>query len=274
MIRSAALAIATLSFGCAATAPMLAEPRLVREGDVRFQLGAAAAAPVGGDIAAVNAGRQQIGSGDAPITNDAKTTREILPAVAVGFGPRPGVAPVVRATLSLTREIEANVHYSGRDAHVGGRYLVWESRSADAGAWTFSVGADGHVLLMGRPSDGYLNASSESVRGYGVAAPVLFGWQSDAGLLIGYVGALVGYERVTASVLYAPTAAGPSNGKDLVIGRVHVTGTVGVGVGFRRVRAIVELGMRRDFIDARLGDESQKVALISLTPAFAIGINF
>ncbi len=253
---------------------MLAEPRLVRESDVRFQLGGAAAAPVGGDLDAIQAGRQRLDAAEGAPPDDPTVTRALLPATVVGFGARPGVAPVVRTTLSLSKVFEASLHYGGRDARVGGRYLLWESRSADAGAVTLSIGGDGHVLLRGRPEDGYLNGvASENVRGFGVQAPLLLGWQSDAGLLIAYVGALVGYERITGQIAFTGRT-GTAPAKDVVIGRAHVTGTLGIGLGFRRVRVIVECGARRDFIDARIGDESANVALISLTPAFAFGVSF
>lgn len=265
------LAVASVALGCAATSPMLAEPRIVREGDVRFQVGAAAVAPVGGDLAAVRAGRERL---DAPevVNDDPATTQALLPAIAIGFAARPGVAPVMRATMSLSKDLEANVHYSGRDAHVGARYLLWERRSEDAGALTLSIGGDGHALLRGRPQDGYINATSETVRGWGVAVPAILGYQSDAGLFIAYVGALVGYERISATILYQKASAVASH--DLTLGRLHVTGTAGIGVGFRRVRVILELGVRRDSIAAKLGDETRNVGLISLTPAFALGINF
>lgn len=272
--RLATLAVAAASLGCAATAPLLAEPRLVREGDVRLQVGGAAAAPVGGDLDAIRAGRQQLDAAEIPPPDDEKTTRELLPATVVGFGARPGVAPVVRTTLSLSKQIEASLHYGGRDARVGGRYLLWESRSVDAGATTLSIGGDGHVLLRGRPEDGYLNGvASQNVRGYGVAAPIILGWQSDGGLLIAYAGAMVGYERVTGTIAFTGRT-GTAPARDVVIGRVHVTGTLGIGMGFRRVRVILELGARRDFINAKIGDESARVALISLTPAFAFGVSF
>lgn len=270
MIRVAALA--SLTLGCAATAPMLAEPRLVRESDVRFQVGAAGVAPIGGDLAAIRAGRDRLNAPEV-VDDGAATTQAILPAVAAGFSARPGVAPVTRATLSLSKSIEGSVHYSGRDAHVAGRYLIFESRSTDAGATTLSVGADGHAILQGRPQDGYITATSETVRGYGLAVPVLLGWQSDANLVIAYAGALVGYERVTAKILYEKPGSNTVT-RDMVLGRLHVTGTLGLGVGFRRVRAIVELGIRRDTIDARIGDQSKTVGILSLTPAFAFGVNF
>jgi len=272
-MRLAALAcLWAFSSGCAATMPVLAEPRLVREGEVRFQVGAAAATPVAGDTEAVNAGRDRLAAPEV-VRDDRPTTELVLPAVAAGFASRPGVAPVTRATLRLSREVEANMHFGGRDAHLGARYLVWEARSADAGAATFSVGLDGHALLQGRSTDSYINATSETVRGFGGAVPLILGWQSDAGLLIAYLGAIVGYERITARVLTEqPDTTITSRG--LTLGRFHTTGTLGVGVGFRRVRVIVEMGVRRDSIHGELGDVSQTITLWSLTPAFSAGFNF
>jgi len=259
------------SLGCAATMPMLAEPRILREGDVRFQAGAAAATPIAGDEAAVRAGRERLSSPEI-VGDDPATTQTVLPAVAAGFAARPGVAPVTRATMSLSKSVEASLHFSARDAHVAGRYLLWEHRSLDAGAMTFTAGADGHALLQARSTDGYINATSETVRGYGIAAPFILGWQSDAGLLIAYLGAIVGYERITGRVLTEKPDG--FSARALTLGRFHLSGTVGVGVGFRRVRVIAECGVRRDAIGAKLGDESRNLALWSLTPAFSVGFNF
>jgi len=272
-MRLAALAcLLAVSSGCAATMPLLAEPRLIREGEVRFQAGAAAATPIAGDGDAIRAGRDRLAAPEV-VGDDRPTTELVLPAVAAGFAARPGVAPVTRATMALSRQVEANLHFSGRDAHAGGRYLLWEARSADAGAATFSVGLDGHALLQGRSTDSYINATSETVRGFGAAVPMILGWQSDAGLLIAYFGAIVGYERITAKILtQQPDNTFTSRG--MTLGRLHVTGTLGVGVGFRRVRVIVELGVRRDGIAAELGEVSRNVDIWSLTPAFSAGFNF
>ena len=62
---------------------------------------------------------------------------------------------------------------------------------------------------------------------------------------------------------------------ELLAGRqIDRTQLRGVGVGFRRVRVIVEMGVRRDSIHGELGDVSRTITLWSLVPAFSAGFNF
>lgn len=264
-----------LCVGCAATLPTLAEPRLVREGDVRVQVGGAAAAPIAGDITPMREGRAALDAAETPPEDTPENRAKLLPAAAIAFGARPGVAPLVRSSLSLSKDFEATLQYGGRDAAVSGRYMLWERRSVDAGAVTLTVGGLAHVLLRGRPEDGYLRGVlSDNVFGGGAAIPIVLGWQSDAGLLIGYLGAIVGYERVTGTIAYTGQTGTSARALDVEIGRVHASATLGVGLGFRRVRVIAELGARRDWLNASIDDQSRRLALLSLTPAFALGVSF
>lgn len=266
-MRFATQAIALLlgagPLACAATSPVLVEPRLQREGDVRLQVGAAAAAPVGGDLAAVREARAQIAQPTAPLTAE-----RVLPAAAVAYGARPGLSPVVRGTVGLSKVVEAQLQYSGRDVSVAGRWLLLESRTEDAGATTLSVGLGGRALLRGRPEDGYATGLvSDGVRGYGVFAPVILGWQSDAGLLVAYLAATVGYQQVGGNIAFDTT----TGGHELSIHHLSGAGTAGLGVGFRRLRVVAELGLRRDWLDTSVDDRKATIGLWSLTPAFSLG---
>lgn len=248
---------------CAATSPVLVEPRLQREGEVRLQGGAAFAAPIAGDLSAVRESRDRLSQPSGPL--DAE---RVLPAAAVAYGARPGAAPVMRGTIGLSKIVEANIQYGGRDIAVAGRWMLFESRTEDAGATTLSVGLGGRALLRGRPEDGYAaGLVSDGVRGYGAFAPVILGWQSDAGLLVAYLAATVGYQHVGGNVAW-DTSTG---GHELSIGHLSGAGTAGLGVGFRKVRVVVELGARRDWLDTQLDDKRTTIALWSLTPAFSLG---
>lgn len=265
-MKLAALAVSCAALGCAATSPLLVEPRLQHGGDVRMQVGAAAVAPIAGDLGEIRGARDRLGSYAA--TPSPISTEEALPAIALAFGARPGVAPVIRSTVGLSKTVEANVHYGGRDISVGGRWLVAEWRSADAGATTLSIGAVGRTLLRYRPADGYLGGViTDDVRGFGGSVPVILGWQSDAGLLIAYLGAIVGYEQVVGRVAFGSDALA----RKVTIEHVDGAAILGVGVGFRKLRVGVELGARRDWLDATIDDTKGKVSVISLTPAFALG---
>jgi len=265
--RATAVLACAVSSACAATSPVLVEPRLQRDGEVRLQVGAAAAAPIGGDLEAVREARARLST---PTTMPMEADKA-LPAVAVAYGARPGVAPVVRATVGLSKMVEAYLQYGGRDIAVSGRWLLAEWRSVEAGATTISVGAGGRALLRGRPEDGYAGGMvSDDVRGYGVFAPLILGWQSDAGLLIAYVAATLGYEQISGRVAFGG-GSDMDRARDLSIGHLSGAGTVGVGVGFRKIRVAIELGTRRDWLDTKIDDERAKIGLWSLTPAFSLG---
>lgn len=269
MNRTVALALLPVlgGVGCAATSPVLVEPRLQQEGDVRLQVGAAAMAPVGGDVDAVREARDRIANTTTtPLEND-----KGLAAAAVAYGARPGVSPVVRATVGLSKVVEANLQYGGRDISVAGRWQLVESRTADAGATTLSIGLGGRALLRGRPEDGYATGLvSDDLRGYGAFAPVILGWQSDAGLLTAYLAAMIGWEQIDGHIAFG---GGADAGRPRALTIGHLTGgvTLGVGVGFRAVRVIVELGARHDSLDTKLDDKQATIGLWSLTPAFSLG---
>lgn len=262
-----ALAACAATTACAATSPVLVEPRLQHEGDVRLQLGAAAAAPIGGDLAAVREARELLAR---PTTAPVESERA-LPAAAVAYGARPGVAPVFRATVGLSKLVEANLQYGGGDVSVAGRWLLFESRTTDAGATTLTVGVGGRALLRARPEDGYASGLlGENIHGYGMFAPVILGWQSDAGLLVAYLAATFGYQQVAGRVSFGG-GTDAERGRDLSIGHFSGAGTVGVGVGFRKVRVVAELGARRDWIDTTIDDRQATIGLWTLTPGFSLG---
>lgn len=276
LARALVPAVACSLAACSAASPVLVEPRLVRSGDLRFQTGAGALAPIAGDTRALADARQLLAAPPQGAAPPGTPTREeaVLPGLAVAYAARPGVAPVFRATTGLTSRLESTVRYSGRDFGAGVRALLFESRTAEAGATTLTVGADGRALLRQEPEDGLLTGIvSDGVRGYGASVPVVLAWQSDAGLVIGYVASAVGVDRVSGRV--GLTAfADPAPARALGITRWWASGTVGLGVGFRRIRLVVELGVERDWLTADVSGMRADVRLWSLAPAFAVMATF
>ncbi len=265
---------------CSAASPTLVEPRLVRAGDVRLQAGAGAIAPIAGDKGALAEARRTLEAPPPPDpsspagADDPRREGAVLPGLAVALAARPGVAPVLRATTGITRGFEGTVRYSGRDVGAGVRAMLFESRTEDAGATTLSIGLDGRALLRNRPEDGQLTGVvTDDVRGFGGAVPVVLGWQSDAGLVVGYVATTVGFDRVQGRV--ALTAfEDPAPARALDVARWWATGTLGLGVGFRRVRVVVELGVQRDWLRVDSEGARADVRLWSLAPAFAVMSTF
>ncbi len=255
--RVVSVALAGALAGCAAASPLLVEPRAPAVGDMRATVGGAAIVPFAGDNGAIVAARNAGTGPDAAAKNAAGLTESTLI--------HPGIAPVVRAQVGVTPQLEASLRYGGRDLGVGGRWFFFESRTEQGGATTLSVGLEGRMLLKARQDDGLVPASGAD-RGGGATVPLIVAWQSDAGLVSAYFGALFGFDYAKATA----TEGTPDSFR-----RYFGAGTVGIGVGFRRVRAIVELGLERDFAHAELtGTPGQSVdlRLWSLTPAFALSI--
>ncbi len=278
-----ALTLLLGSAGCSTTAPVLVEPRAPALGDIRTQGGAAVNAPVAGDTHALSDARAILSKPNA--SADASTLAAIDPGTAIVLAARPGVAPVVRASTGVGPNVELGIRYAGRDIGASLRYFLVESRTETGGATTLSIGLDAKTVLFGRADDAYAPGMAiESVRGYGGAIPLVAAFQADAGLLFGYVAATLGFDRVTANVAYpglgppsSPTP--PEKRPDLHLRAVGVNrfwgaATVGVGLGFRRVHVIVELGIQRDSLSATLDGASAHVMLYSLTPAFAFSTSF
>ncbi len=266
-----------LASGCAASSPVLVEPRIVPGGDVRLQLGAAVLAPIAGDTEALTRARSTLATPPEPDpltgSRDA-AVRAVDPGAAVALGARPGVAPIVRTTVGLGDRVEGHLRYGGRDVAGGARFIVFEKRTQEAGALTFSIGGEGRFVLRHRPEDGVLSGvATDNVQGVGGAVPAVLAWQSDAGLIIAYVAATIGYERITGRIAM-PALMDPAPYRDAKLSRLFGAGTLGLGVGFRRVRVIAELGIQRDWLDATIGGASTQVRLVSLAPAFAFGLTF
>jgi hypothetical protein len=245
--------------GCSAATPLLAEPRAPAVGELRLQAGGAAIVPVAGDDGALAAARNPGNGGDVPT----KLAAGVAEAAAI----HPGVAPVLRAQIGVTPQLEASLRYGGRDLGAGGRWFFFESRTEQGGATTVSVGLEGRLLLKDRPSDGMLPAEATlgDLHGYGATLPFVLAWQSDAGLVSAYLGALAGVDFA------AGTVGGTLTG-DASFHRTYGAATVGLGVGFRRVRAIVELGLERDWVHGDVAGQAVDLRLWSLTPAFALSI--
>jgi hypothetical protein len=254
--------------GCAATSPVLVEPRTPEVGIVRAQVGAAALAPIGGDASSLANARDTLAT---PAGNKAATD----PGVAEALAARPGVAPFVRGVVGIAPRVEGTLRYGGRDVSAGVRWTFVESRTENAGAATISIGGDGRAMLRNRPEDGVLGGVVvDSLHGYGGTIPLIAAWQSDAGLLLAYAAALVGFDGVGARVAYVAFEGDNALFRDASIRRWYAAGTLGLGIGFRRVHVIMELGLERDWLHSTIDDRTSDTHLWSLAPAGCISVRF
>ncbi|MGZ5967679.1 MAG: hypothetical protein ACXWP4_08425, partial [Polyangiales bacterium] len=263
--------------GCAATSPILVDPRTVPAGEMRVQAGGAVLAPIAGDSKKLAESRQTMAQpptpGGAAGTGHDDVIRSVLPGAAIAYAMRPGFAPLARATVGLQPGLEASVRYGGRDIGLGTRWVIFEDRTEQAAAITLSLAGDVRTILRHRPEDGMLaGAITDDVQGYGGVLPLILGWQSEAGLVTGWLAALVGFDTIKARVAFPTLEPDPDAApfRSLSAQRTFAAATVGIGLGFRSVRVGVELGIERDWISfsSDLGDAKARVW--SLAPAFAI----
>jgi hypothetical protein len=254
--RVASFAACAVVSGCGTVSPLLVEPRATA-GEVRQSVGAAALIPVGGAAGAIADARTAAATGAPP--SDA--------SLAVVAATRPGVTPLLRTTIPVGHASELALDVTGRSVAVGGRYFVHDARTETGGASTLSIGARIEGLLDPTLADALTTSGSGAARGAGVTVPVAWSWQSDAGLVLAYVGAQLGGGWVGID---APGAVGGSG----TLKRAFGAATLGLGVGFRRVHVLAELGIEHDWLALELGGRSTSVELTSLTPAFALSIRF
>lgn len=235
--RAAGVSLA-LCAGCATTSPVLVEPRAANPNEARLTVGGAGLVPI-----------------KAAVEPD-----------GVANVVKPGLGTVVRASFGLGARTEATLRYGGRDLGLGLRWNAFESRTEQAGALAFLLGIEARGRLAVRPDDAVVHR--DDARGYGVVAPIGVAFQSDAGLVTAWGVAQLGLERIAGP--FQRDADAPT--LDIRLLRTFVAGQFGVGIGFRRVRVMAEIGVERDFIRGTVGGEDRSFAITCLTPAFGLSI--
>jgi hypothetical protein len=272
--RLVAAALLATSAGCAATAPLLVEPRLLKPGDARIQVGGAALAPIAGDADALRDARAALARPSDPgspvgAAADASALDAAAPGLVLAAATKPGIAPVVRTGFGITSLVEGSVRYGGRDLGGGVRWSLYEWRTRQATAVNLSLGADVRGILP-RVDDRELVAGAvfRTGGGFGGSIPIVLAWQSDAGLVVAYVGAQIGGDSLRATL-----GVGEAS-QAVTVTRLFAAATAGLGIGFRRLRVLTELGIERDWIDAGLAERRIQLRVWSLAPAFSVAASF
>ena len=226
--------------GCATTSPALVEPRAANAGDVHLTTGGAALVPIAGG-----------------------TDTESL-----GHVVRPGLGTVVRGAVGLGGRSEATLRYGGRDVGLGVRWNAFESRTDQAGALALLVGIEARGRLGVRADDA--PAHRDDAHGAGLVIPVGVAFASDAGLVTAWAVLQGGAERIAGPLQLDATQPAV----ELSLRRLFVVGQIGLGIGFRRVRVLAEIGVERDWVSGTASGVARSFAVTSLTPAFALSIRF
>jgi len=171
--------------------------------------------------------------------------------------------------------------YTGRALRIDARHAIeWPSYALSLG-----VGGSGALSHSGdlpeqgphQSAGGLRVAELESLRGYGLDVPVLFGYRSDADVVLVWAGLRAGFERddVDVSLVEAPDEAIAASAHAT---RLWAGGLVGFAVGLAPLQIRVELDAAYESVHGRLltsgGELSARVDGLSLTPAAAISAKF
>jgi hypothetical protein len=197
------------------------------------------------------------------------------------FAVAPGVAPFVAARAGLGGHNEAGFTYTGRGIRLDGRHAFeWPSLALSLGLCASGA--------LARPGDQPANSPMgqdtglrmvelTSLRGYGFELPVVFGYRSDADVVLLWMGARAGIERDTFNftLVESPDQAYSSTGDAT---RYYAGGLVGFAVGLHPIQVRVELDAAYESVSGHVvlgeGELPADVSGVSLTPAMAISAKF
>lgn len=228
-------ALCVFASACAPTMPSWSGARTTPSGRLDLAAGAAIRVPVG-----------ELSPRDPTTTEPRQRT---LALMAAG-----GVSPGASARVGLGDAADLGIRVIGATAQVGLRSAV-----------TLDDERTVRLMLGIAPFAGLL-ADHENGNGWraGVELPVTLGWEIGGLYEIAFgVRAAGEHLRGDVGAVGGPTSA-------LEAWHWRVGAVLGVGVGFRRLFAFVELAADYEWLVATLDGADSGAAGISLTPAFAL----
>jgi hypothetical protein len=255
--------------GCGGGNPLLHPARTLPQGEVRAAAGMSAQFATGDLSQAITTARADAaGRPPGPVSpgSDPAYANGALVAAAVA----PGVAPFVGARVGVGSAFEGGLSYTGRGARVDLRRSFPLSPATD-----FSIGVGLSAPFYGGDSGSLPNVDLSKLRGYGGDLPILFGWESTAGLYKVWAGARGGYEHVSLENLTSDPRPGvPAPGIPLEGDKFWAGAVVGVAVGLRHIHVATELQAAYIWLDGSYNGSGAKVSGLGLTPATAFTWDF
>ncbi|HEY6080142.1 MAG TPA: hypothetical protein VIW29_15115, partial [Polyangiaceae bacterium] len=208
------------------------------------------------------------------------------------FAVAPGVAPFVAARAGLGGHNEAGFAYTGRGIRLDGRHAFeWPSLALSVGAaLSGALARPGELppcdyriamptLCLNEPMDPFAGVRSvelSSLRGYGVELPVVFGYRSEADVVMLWVGARGGVERDTFDYTLITFDTVSASSGDAT--RFWAGGLLGFAIGLHPIQVRAELDVAYESVSGNLelgdGPVPADVSGVSLTPAMAISAKF
>ena len=180
---------------CGGGAPLLHSAHVLPVNTVSFGAGLSGQFASDDITLAISRGRS---AATAPLT-DASSARSYSDGVLTQALVGPGIAPYVSARVGLPEETEAGLTYTGRGIRLDGRYAYAFGESL-----ALSLGLGATALLLspdssapGPGSGATPEAEFElNAKGWGLDAPILFGYQGIGGLFELWAGARGGLDQI------------------------------------------------------------------------------
>lgn len=267
-IERAAIALASLLFGaCATVNPTLTPARVLRSGQVAFDLGTAYQAPVVAPaLVSAHAAADAIAHGAVTQAN-----RDALAQGTIAFAQTPaGPAVYAAARLGIAGDNEAHIALAGRTMRLGARHRFWTDASGD---WALTLGVQGRVAPLAVLMDG-------TVPGATVPTSWLAG--GDVAMLVGrtnselydfWMGVRAGYTHGSGSLQTASLNSGTAF--DATLDRVDAALTLGLRVGFGHVAGMIEIEAAGGYYQANASTgASASGGVFALVPAAALRLQF
>lgn len=173
--------------------------------------------------------------------NQGGTTESIARRAFIG----PGVAPWVGARLGLGSGNEAGLSFTGRTLRLDGRHAF------EFGETALSLGLGASSVWARRSATG--GEQGEGVLGFGLDAPILFGWRSRADVVSVWAGARPAFESLGNFGPVAEVDSGAEEPAGTVADayRIGLGGLVGLSVGMHPVWVTFELDVTQHWVEAR-----------------------
>ena len=258
---------ACFSVGCATVNPTLTPARVLRSGQVAFDLGTAYQAPVVAP-ALINAHT----AADAISRGmDTQANRDAFAQGAVAFAQTPaGPAVYASGRVGFVGDNEAQFALAGRTMRLGVRHRFWRDESGD---WALTLGAQARVAPLAVLMDNTLP---------GVAVPSSWLAGGDVAMLVGrtnselydfWLGVRAGYTHGGGTLQIASMNGGAAFGATL--DRVDAALTVGLRVGFGHIAGMVEIEVAGGYYQANSSiGTSTSGGVFALVPAAALRLQF
>lgn len=268
LIECVAVALCAVALGaCATVNPTLTPARVLRSGQVAFDLGTAYSAPVSAP-ALVNA---HVAADAIAHGGDTQGNRDALAQGAVAFAQTPaGPAIYAAARMGFAGDNEAHFALVGRTLRLGARHRFWTDVSGD---WALTLGVQGRVAPLAVLMDG-------TVPGVTVPSSWLAG--GDVAMLVGrtnselydfWMGVRAGYTHGSGSLQIASMNSGAAF--DATLDRVDAALTLGLRVGFGHIAGMIEIEAAGGYYQANASTGvNTSGGVFALVPAAALRLQF